>query len=238
MPATLRSYIAFDLEISKSFPDGATDWRPYRPFGISCAATVTDNEDAKLWYSRNPDGTPADRMSQADAAQLVDYLHKQASSGKTILTWNGVGFDFDILAEESGLASLCKELALNHVDMMFHFFCEKGYLLGLDKAAKGMGLPGKTAGFDGALAPKYWQEGQRNEVLDYVKQDVTTTLQLCLAVEKRGALSWISSTGKSQLMPVRKGWLTVREAIGLPLPDISWMKQPMKRSKFVGWITG
>ena len=238
MPGLMRSYVAFDLQISKGFPDGVADWRPYRPFGISCAATVADNEQTKLWYSRAADGSPADSMSQENVAELVDYLRTQASSGKTILTWNGVGFDFDILAEESGLATTCMELALNHVDMMFHFFCEKGYLLGLDKAAKGMGLPGKTAGFEGALAPKYWQAGRRNEVLDYVKQDAITTLQLCRAVEKRGSLSWISNTGKSRVMPFRTGWLTVRQAMELPLPDTTWMKQPIKRNKFVGWITG
>ena len=45
--------------------------------------------------------------------------------------------------------------------MMFHFFCVQGYALGLDRAAKGMGLAGKLPGMTGALAPRYWAEGRR-----------------------------------------------------------------------------
>ena len=47
--------------------------------------------------------------------------------------------------------------------MMFHVFCLKGYPLGLDKAAKGMDLAGKTPGMTGDMAPKMWQEGQYEE---------------------------------------------------------------------------
>ena len=236
MAETQRAYLAFDLEISKSFPDGVADWRPYRPFGISCAATQSAGESLH-WYGKNADGKPADKMSRAEAVQLVEYLQNETASGKTIVTWNGAGFDFDILAEESGLTKACQELALKHVDMMFHFFCKQGYMLGLDKAAKGMGLVGKTAGFSGALAPQYWQSGRRQEVLDYVAQDASTTLSLCQLAEQRGALAWTSSTGKSQSMSLKSGWLTVKDALDLPLPDTAWMKQPIKRSKFTGWLS-
>jgi len=238
MAGIQRAYIAFDIEIAKGFPENTPDWRPYRPFGISCAATVTTTGDVRLWYSKNADEKPADQMSRADAGRLVTYLQDQVATGKTIVSWNGVGFDFDVLAEESGLHKECRDLAIGHVDMMFHFFCEKGYPLGLDTAAKGMGLVGKKAGFSGAMAPKFWQDGRRQEVLEYVEQDARTTLSLAQSVEKRGALSWISSTGKPQLLPLRRGWLAVKEALELPQPDTSWMKQPLKRSKFIGWIQG
>ena len=42
-------------------------------------------------------------MSQQEAAGLVEYLAAQVEHGYTIVTWNGLGFDFDILAEESGM---------------------------------------------------------------------------------------------------------------------------------------
>lgn len=57
-------------------------------------------------------------MSRDDAAELVNFLAEAADSGSTILTWNGL--DFDILAEESGMVEECRQLALAHVDMMFH----------------------------------------------------------------------------------------------------------------------
>ena len=92
-------------------------------------------------------------MSQADARGLAEYLSKMAADGFQVLTWNGLAFDFDILAEESGAAASCAECAIDHVDMMFHAFCALGYPIGLDKAAQGMGLPGKPPGMSGAKAP-------------------------------------------------------------------------------------
>ena len=175
-------------------------------------------------------------MNQSEAALLVEHLAAAVDSGYTILTWNGLGFDFDILAEESDRYDLCRELAWDHMDMMFHIFCLKGYPLGLDTAAKGMGLTGKTPGMSGDKAPLYWSQGRRKEVLEYVAQDVQTTLLLAQAVEERHQLRWTSRSGKQQIMPVHAGWLTVRQALDLPAPDNSWMSNPWPRSKFTGWL--
>jgi hypothetical protein len=37
-------------------------------------------------------------------------------------------------------------------------------------------------------------------------------------------------------MPLPRGWLTVREAMRLPLPDTSWMPRPISRRRFTGWL--
>ena len=97
--------------------------------------------------------SPADRMGRQEAAELVQYLATQVENGYTIATWNGLGFDFDILAEESGMLVECRMLAIGHVDMIFHVLCELGYGVGLDAAAKGMRLAGKSKGMSGELAP-------------------------------------------------------------------------------------
>jgi hypothetical protein len=131
-------------------------------------------------------------MSREKAVALVGHLSKMAQDGYTILTWNGLGFDFDVMAEESGAAGICGELALSHVDLMFHVVCCLGYPVGLDNAARGMGLPGKPAGMAGVKAPKLWAEGRYEEVLDYVAQDVRTTLQLGQHGEERHRLEWIT----------------------------------------------
>jgi hypothetical protein len=120
---------------------------------------------------------------------------------------------------------------------MFHLFCEKGFPLGLNKAARGMGLSGKTEGMNGALSPVLWAEGRYQEVMDYVAQDARTTLEVFQAAQKHGYLSWISRKGRQLLWQPRGGrWLTVREAMGLPLPDTSWMDDPWTREKFTGWL--
>ena len=108
-----RRYVAFDIETAKDVPGEDFNWRPHRPLGISCAATLaSDSSELRLWHGKTKGGSPAERMTPADALGLVQYLSKMAEDGFTILTWNGLGFDFDILAEESAAAGICKECAL------------------------------------------------------------------------------------------------------------------------------
>ena len=122
------------------------------------------------------------------------------------------------------------------MDMMFHIVCSLGYPVALDKAAQGMGLPGKPAGMTGMQAPKLWAEGRYQEVLDYVSQDVRTAMQIAQACEQRRRFEWITRKGTKSNMPLPKGWLTVREALVLPEPDTSWMSNPLKRRDFMVWI--
>ena len=231
----MKKYCAFDIEIAKDMKDGMEDWRSQRPLGITCASTLTTDGKLDLWYGKDQEGKPDDRMSQADASTLLTYLESMVQLGYSILSWNGLGFDFDILAEESGQKATCRDLAQGHVDMMFHIFCLRGHTLSLDKSARGMGVPGKTAGMSGALAPQYWAEGRREEVLQYVAQDTRTTLGVALAVEDQKMLKWFSNSGSIVRQPFPKGWLTVKEAINLPQPAVWGMKNPMTRENFTAW---
>jgi len=229
-------YLAFDIEITRIMPEGVGDWSNYRPLGISCAATLPSDGKPELWYGKTNFGDYASQLSVKETKELVKHLQTRVEAGYMILTWNGLGFDFDILAEESGMHPTCKQLALEHTDMMFHVFCLKGYPLGLDKAAKGMGLAGKPPGITGEMAPRMWAEGRFQEVLDYVQQDVKTLLELAHAIDLERQLRWLSNSGRPQSLPLPSGWLTVKEAENLPLPDTSWMSNPWPRSKFTTWM--
>jgi len=232
-----REYLAFDIETAKEVPGADFNWKPHRPLGICCAAALRcDAQEAMLWHGKKADGAPAGRLSQAEATQVVQDLSRIVAEGYTLLTWNGLGFDLDILAEESGLVGECKELALNHVDAMFHVFCQLGYPVGLEKAAQGLKLPGKPPGMSGVLAPQLWGQGRFQEVLKYVTQDVRIALQVALKSEERRRLEWITRRGTPGSMDLPRGWLTVREAAKLPLPDTSWMTRPIPRSEFTNWV--
>ena len=228
--------VAFDIEIARVIPDGVENWDHFRPLGVSCAATLKAGEQPVTWYGGKAAGNFEERMSQVEVQELVVYLRDQVVQGATILTWNGLGFDFDILAEESEMPAECSAMARQHIDMMFHAFCLKGFALGLDKAARGMGLAGKTPGITGDMAPKMWQAGQYEEVLDYVQQDARTLIELWTAVDGQRVLRWTSNRGYPQRLPLPKGWLSVEEALKIPLPDTSWMSDPWPRSKFTGWL--
>jgi len=229
-------WLAFDLEITRVLPADAGELKCYRPLGISCAATLSSAGELNMWVERDAHGQYLPRLSTSTAAELARFLSERNTNGWRIVTWNGLGFDFDILYEESGWLTLCKDLASDHVDMMFHVFCEKGYPLSLEKAARGMGLAGKLEGMNGALAPLMWQRGEHEIVLQYLEQDVRLTLELALAAQGEGALRWVSASGYLQELKLPRGWLLVKEALNLPLPDTAWMDKPWPREKFSGWL--
>jgi hypothetical protein len=234
----MTKYLAFDIETAKIMPAEATNFQGYRPLGISCAAIAWMGKSGlstKSYHGRDEQQQPAGQMSRQECQELVHGLQKAVGDGFTLLTWNGLGFDFDILAEESGLHPECCMLARNHVDMMFHFFCLQGYGLGLDTAAQGLKVAGKTEGVDGALAPTMWAAGKYAEVLAYVTQDVRCTLEVALAVEQHKQISWTSRTGRPQKIAINR-WLCVDDALKLPEPDTSWMRDAWKREKFTGWM--
>lgn len=236
--------IAFDLEITKEIPDGS-DWRDHRPLGISCAATLRSDEDEpRLWHGPVQHDGLALRMMRSQCSLLAVFLSEMQAKGYTIVTWNGLGFDIPVLAEEcGGLVGFdnLRDLAMGHIDMAFSMFCEKGFMIGLNAAAHGLGLAGKTEGMHGDLAPAMWRQGRETQekVLEYVAQDARTTLEVYQAVVSKKALPWTSRAGRAAMwVPAQGRFLTVQEALELPVPDTSWMTDPWPRSKFAGWLNG
>src|SRR5439155_6808768 len=143
----------------------------------------------------------------------------QVRLGYTLVTWNGVGFDLDILAEESWMIQQCKELAFHHIDMMFHLVCKLGYGVSLDSAARGMNMMGKCGRLNGSVIPRLWAKGKWEEVFDYVSQDVRITMELAKTCEECGYLRWISRSGRRREIRLPSGWLTVEAARDLPEPN-------------------
>lgn len=235
-----RRYLAFDLETAKITPQDE-DVQAHRPLGICCWAAAWVSEKSGEIITRSYPGTDSQgsitsQMSRFECCDLVRRLRSAIKlDGFTLLTHNGVGFDLDILAEESGMHVECADLALRSVDTCLLIHCMKGFPVGLDAIARGMGLSGKAEGMSGALAPQMWAEGKFNEVLAYVAQDVRSTLQVALEIEKRRGLNWIAKSGKRNSLPIPR-LLTVAEALRLPEPDTSWMDSPIPRSRFVGWM--
>ncbi len=225
-------YLAFDLETAKTDIPNGDDLMGHLPLGITCAATLTSDEDLQTW-----DGL-SDKMTVQQCRQLVQYLWRMHFVlGYTIVGFNSASFDFRVLAEESRAYETCKALALDHIDFGLHFFHERGFMPGLNAIARGMGLPEKTG--KGSNAPRLWAEGKREEVLAYVAKDVEVTLSVFEAIRKRGGeIRWISKSDKLCSWRPKSGrLLTVREAMKLPEPDVEWMSNYWGREKFTGWLT-
>ena len=232
-----RKYIAFDIETAKQVPGDSFNWKPHRPLGITCIASQTSGDKApRIWLSETRPGTPAAKMTRQDIAKFVDHLSSAMAEGTIPLSWNGLAFDLDIIAEESHLVDQCKTLARNHVDMMFQVVCEKGFPVSLKNAASGLGVQGKLEGIEGIDAPVLWAEGQFDRVTQYVAQDVRSTLAIATESECRGSFAWRTRKGTVSKMPLRRGWLTVDAAARLPLPDTSWMPNPPSREDYLSWL--
>lgn len=236
MPQMTQKWLAFDIETAKTVAGDDFDWKPHRPLGITCIASQSTAEDVpRIWCSRRKSGEPAPQMTQSDVAEFVAWLATSQAEGFLPLSWNGLSFDFDILAEESALFDDCRRLALTHVDMMFHVVCAKGFPVALKNAAAGLGVEGKLDGVEGIDAPALWADGQYDLVTEYVAQDVRATLAVALEATRRGTFKWKTRKGSISTMPLPKGWLTVEEAGRLPLPDTSWMSDPPSRNSFLSW---
>jgi RNase_H superfamily len=231
-----RRYLAFDIETAKDVPGDDFNWRLHRPLGICCAAALREDVPELIAWRGSTDGNPAPRLSRSEARQVVEDLATFSAKGYTLLTWNGLGFDLDVLSEEAGMRQECRTLALEHVDMMFHVFCDRGFPVALEKAAQAQGIPGKPRGMSGQLAPRLWAEGRYQEVMDYVSQDVRITLQTATECEGWRRFRWITRRGTANSIELPRGWLTVREALQLPRPDTSWMDNPIPRSEFTSWL--
>lgn len=239
---------SFDIETATITPDN-DDPHKYRPLGICVAATqlvdtslgVLGIRPALEWHAPvySPDEMIAPKMDPVSINILIGYLQGAWEDGWVPLTWNGLGFDFDILAEEAADQrgrALCAHLALYHYDMAFHMLCSKGFMIGMQAAALGLGLHGKSDGMHGDLAPKLWAESRasQDKVVAYVKQDVQTTSEIALKLIETHKLPWTSQKGRRNEWPVPE-LLNVQEALALPEPDTSWMTNPRQRESYYRW---
>lgn len=233
---------AFDLEIAKLLPAGEFDLKRHRPLGISCAAVQLDDDRQFLFQS--PAGLTT--MTQAGCQELASTLHQLTQDGYTLVTWNGAGFDFDILAEESGDYPLCSELARHHVDMMLIVVALRGHFLGLDAAAQGMKVTGKLKqvqlrdgrvlkDMTGAMAPQLWADGERDAVLAYLAEDVRVTLELAQAMTIQRRLVWRNKRGERNHCTIPKLY-TVAECLRLPHPKTSSRFTPADPRIITAWM--
>lgn len=232
-----KEYLSLALVISKVIPENTSQWNDFRPFGICCAATVTSSGDIKTWPDTSGEASLPTKMSREDVMEMVSYLVYEVGEGKTIVSWNGLGFDFRTLAEESGMYDECKELAIQHIDMMFHLVCQKGYPLALEKALAGIGRPGNILYPSDTHAAEDWSKGKYKDVLNNTIHSANAKLVLFQTTQKNACLNWLSNRNIPQRFLLYNGWLKVCEAQSMPLPDTSWMTSSWPRTDFSAWMT-
>lgn len=233
-----ENFCAWDIEIAGTLE---------HPEGITCAATYTSGgENAPMIYhgpTLIEDGRITEVMLPSDLKRMLNDLRVWEEQGYPIVSWNGVGFDWRVLASfmaDPQDKKLCATLALQGYDPGFHFFCAKGFMPGLNKVCRAMGVKGKLEGMDGVQAIEKWKEDRPAQelVLKYVQQDAIATADAFRAIRGAGKISWITRSERLRhWTPNDRQILKAGQALAsLPVPDNSWMDDPWTRDKFVGWI--
>ena len=90
------------------------------------------------------------------------------------------------------------------------------------------------AQMDGSKAPLLYRNKEFSAVREYLRVDVEQPLKLAYHIENTGYIRWTSNSGKPNSLKTEM--LTVKEALKLPLPDVSWMKAVKPREDFYSWI--
>lgn len=247
-------YVAFDLETSREVPP--SHWRSFRPLGISCASTYAVNGREivhKSWVggSRRPELElgemfPA-QLTPEECLTLFEYIETLQREGYTVLTWNGLSFDFDILFEELGPHQDVDRMfavAMLHTDLAFAMFCDKGFFVSLDSACIGLRIETKLEGIHASEVPSMWHTSAEAQarVIEYNMQDAKVTGLVYEAMLHEGYLRWYSKSGKVRYYTVMGRDRIVHipdvsTAMQSPEPDTSWMSEPARtRGSFVEWL--
>lgn len=236
----VSNLMGYDIEVA--------DWNDeMKNLGITVAGThsldvVQGNEDRYVLW----DGAP--KISKDLACSMVEdllFFSKQADF--RLITLNGAGFDFRILAEESGMYDACQELARDHIDLMLIVVALKGFRLGLDAISKGANVGGKLkevtlnsgeviTDMDGAKAPEMWAKGEYEAVRAYLKEDCRQTTLTGIALEQRGSIGWTSKKGRWNQFNVPVPLPTVQWCIDNPIDRPSWVSDYKHPEEYLEWL--
>lgn len=233
-------FLFFDLETDRI----SDDWEGCLPHitlaGTRAVDLLFDRSYTLMWYGLDDLGGPAPRMSAADLAGLAKYLWDYTELGYWVVTWNGAAFDFQLMYEHlkgrPGARQDVVETAILHWDIMYQFVMTEGHYLGLQAAATGLGVKGKTG--VGSDAPDLWNEGRYAEAMKYQEGDVRALERVALEMFEKDpfGIPWISSTGIAHYSVFGEPYAVNEAAYLLEMPRPHWVSSPPDPDKMVGWL--
>ena len=227
--------LSFDIEISDIFELRKNeDMEKYAPFHISVAATAIHKGEERVWYSKDEEGQPTLNLTQQKAHELLEYLADMQQKNYMVCAWNGLSFDLKWIGHQAGDMGLAARIALKSYDPMFQFFNQAGFPVGLAKVAQAMGISQEKL-MDGADAPKEWQAGNHQKVMDYCLGDCQMTNLIVRAIQKTGQVQWVTAKGSVSSKPMLH-LKPVEEVIQDKGPDQSWMSTPIPKGQYYEWI--
>lgn len=175
-----------------------------------------------------------------DAVAMATFL-VEARARATIVSFNGLSFDFQVLAHkcEPALQRQVAALAISeqHVDIMFAFAGAHGYYASMQSFAESLGLS-KT--WDGAAAAA---SDDVDAIIAYCKQDVRVLQKVHEAALQNGFLARKTKAGRPVKWVLTAGMGPQNTACVIAnlrtfKPDQRWMTNPpVLPDALSGWTT-
>ncbi|HCT44644.1 MAG: hypothetical protein CMJ35_14100 [Phycisphaerae bacterium] len=232
---TQSPLLSFDIETANIFElKPGESFEKYEPFDITVAATGFSEGESCTWYSTDESGRPAPVMTRHTASKLLAYLDAQQNDGVRVCAWNGTQFDLQWIGYVADDYETAGRVALRAYDPMLQFFWARGFPVGLAKVGQAMGIEQEKLML-GEDAPVRWRDGDYESVISYVVGDVEITNKIVAAVEREKAVKWVTRKGTTSVecMPQL---LQTHHVLKQPLPDQSWMDEPIDPWGFTKWI--
>ena len=166
----------------------------------------------------------------------VDWI---IASTETIVTWNGLSFDFKFLANKTSDGVRVCQLAFvainRHVDLMFDFLVAHGYPTSMQSVGEPLGHSKSWSGAEAA------ESTDKEAVLAYCVEDVKVLAAIEAAGTAAGWLIRLTQMGKRTVwvLPVTNFRSVDECLVGLRTvsPDQSWMTTPINIAGTAEWAT-
>lgn len=234
--ASTPTRLSFDIELADVIELApGDDLDRHGPFRIACAATADDAGRVRHWHGVDARGAAGGALDAAQARDLLVTLRDAQRGGIPVFAWNGLSFDLRWLGHAAEDLALAREVALELRDPMFQFFVQRGFPVSLAAVADGLGIPERKQ-MNGADAPVQWAAGNTAAVLEYVAGDCRLTDAVVARIQTRGQIAWRTKKGSVSVEPMAR-LRPVRELLDAPPVDVTWMQDPIPRTKFIGWLT-
>ena len=189
----------------------------------------------KIWVPKNEQFKRAAYLTSSQVEEIINDL----CQAKTIISWNGLGFDLQILyhnCKSDNLKQKIKKITKKHIDLAFSFMCQNGYMLSLSKV-------GFESNIQSSTVPMLWQaskNGQdlvinncrnKSHFLINLYQKIIKDKQIEYNTSKNIKIIWRPIMFKDKPLSVKNSSL-VESDNDLP-PEL---KAVFNKEKFLSWV--
>ncbi|MCZ6514312.1 MAG: ribonuclease H-like domain-containing protein [Acidobacteria bacterium] len=175
----VKDEIYFDLETLRLSAEVDGGWRNIKDFGLAVAVTWDQEHQFRHWY-------------EGDAKSLITELRKFSR----IVTFNGDGFDFEVLR---GYAPIRVPRGRS-LDLLSDLNRKLGHRVSLDHV--GEQTLGRYKSGSGLDAIKWWRAGNRKKVVRYCENDVQLLVDLVAFARKHRHIL-VESHHRQKKVPVK-----------------------------------